>query len=88
MVDVFKLFFCLQVIAEEASPNSHLRHNATVTVFLKDVNEFNPEFNQTIYSASVKENEVIGIPLLTVSFIALTIKARYYWDNKNWYNQI
>lgn len=60
-------FFHPQVIAEESAPFSHLRHNATVTVILKDVNEFNPEFNQTIYSASVKESEVIGTRVLTVS---------------------
>ena len=54
------------VVAEEAVPYSHLRHNVTVTVNLKDVNEFNPEFNQTIYSASVKESDGTGTFVLTV----------------------
>jgi hypothetical protein len=39
---------------------------------LRDVNEFNPEFNQTIYSASVNENDMIGTSVLTVSRVKLT----------------
>jgi hypothetical protein len=31
------------------------------------VNEFNPEFNQTVYSSSVKENDVAGTFVATVS---------------------
>ncbi|XP_028399940.1 protocadherin Fat 4-like isoform X2 [Dendronephthya gigantea] len=58
--------FTFLVVAEEEAPYSHLRHNATVTVNLKDVNEYNPVFNQTVYSSSVKENDVFGIPVLRV----------------------
>ena len=46
-------------------------------MILKDVNEFNPEFNQTIYSASLKENDVIGTPVLTVSVHTRLLKIKF-----------
>ena len=52
--------------AEEPIPFSHHKDNVSVSVKLMDVNEFNPEFNQSIYSASVNENDVIGTSVVTV----------------------
>ena len=66
------------MVAEELPPNSHLRANATIFIEVLDVNEFNPEFNQTIYSAEVKENEAIGTSVLTVIILLLGSIYRVY----------
>lgn len=52
--------------AEEPPPFSHHKDNVSVSVKLMDVNEFNPEFNQSVYSASVNEKDVIGTSVVTV----------------------
>ena len=43
-----------------------------------DVNEFNPEFNQSVYSASVNEKDVIGTSVVTV--IDCNTVAYRIWD--------
>lgn len=58
---------------EESPPYSHLRHNASVTIKLMDVNEFNPEFNQTMYSAYVNEKDAIGKSVTVVRLPPLSI---------------
>lgn len=42
------------------------------------MNEFNPKFNQSIYSASIKEDDLIGTYVVTVSRVELNL-FHLYW---------
>ena len=50
----------MQVIANETSSTMASKPNVTVTVVIQDVNEFNPVFNQTHYTANVSEGSSVG----------------------------
>ena len=49
----------VQVIANETSSTMASKPNVTVTVVVQDVNEFNPVFNQTHYTANVSESSSV-----------------------------
>ena len=56
----------VQVIANETSSTMASKPNVTVTVVVQDVNEFNPVFNQTYYTANVSESSSVGTPVVEV----------------------
>lgn len=65
---MFSLLLCFQIVANETNFSGNTKANVTVTVFLRDVNEFNPVFTQLRYSANVSENGAVGVPVVQVMF--------------------
>lgn len=61
----FKASFPFKVVANER--NSSAQPNATVTVNIEDVNEYNPVFDQPHYSTNISENTPNGTFVLKVT---------------------
>ena len=59
------------MIAKESQAASGFNDSTNVTIFVQDVNEYNPVFNQLSYSATVNGTLQQGTPVIQVNGFGL-----------------
>ena len=59
---------------------TNLSASAHVTVFLKDVNDNPPEFDQPVYEVSLAENATVETRVVQVSFHFISIFFFFLWN--------
>ena len=70
-IKVLCFYFIVQIFAEEGSTAEKWKANCTVTIRLKDVNEFDPEFPLSSYYGYIKENSASDSLVVTVGYSVL-----------------
>ena len=54
------------MIASELLTTAGLNDTSNITIIIKDVNEFNPEFTESSYTAVVNKSSPVGSPIVKV----------------------
>lgn len=58
-------------ISSPVSPRVQHTSTMTATLIVRDGNDHSPVFNQTVYHASIKENNLIGEKIIQVSKLSI-----------------
>ncbi len=59
--------FSLQIIATEPQTATGFKDTTNVTIIIQDVNEFNPMYSESSYTAVVDDSNSVGTQVVKVS---------------------
>jgi muramoyltetrapeptide carboxypeptidase LdcA involved in peptidoglycan recycling len=62
----FTVLFCFQINATEPQTSTGFSDITNVTIAIQDVNEFNPTYSESSYTAVVNKSSSSGTPIVKV----------------------
>lgn len=68
LVNLRSFFYDVQIVAQEVGPATNLSVSADVVIFVQDVNDNSPMFDEKSYEVTLSENVTAGTRVIQVIF--------------------